>query len=207
MTTQELIDYYVNLLIIQYHGKPKAVATIEALLKPIIMDKLLIEVQNGFDLTTAVGVQLDTLGKYIGVTRDGYGFSGQAISLDDADFKTLLLFAIVSNSSDSSHASIKENLFNAFGSDVQVFDGESMNISYYLDVSLGTEDLIQLLVTQNLLPKPMAVGLASVIYTDIADGFFGYRTYSLAAGASTPFNTYDDYNLTWRWLSYADALL
>ena len=32
---QKFIDYYVNLLIIQYHNKPKAQATIRAFLRPL----------------------------------------------------------------------------------------------------------------------------------------------------------------------------
>lgn len=62
MTTQELIDYYANLLILQYIGQPRAYATIQALVEPTIMDQLPITVQNAFDLETAVGAQLDTIG-------------------------------------------------------------------------------------------------------------------------------------------------
>lgn len=70
----ELIKYFVNLLIIQYKNKPRAKGTIEALAKQTFSDttdKIFpIEVQNAYNLDTAVGEQLDVLGKYIGYDRN-----------------------------------------------------------------------------------------------------------------------------------------
>ena len=64
-----LIDYYTNLLIIQYHNKPKARATIEAMISEGMIYDLAILVRDGFNLETAVGAQLDIIGKYVGVNR------------------------------------------------------------------------------------------------------------------------------------------
>lgn len=69
---EELLKYYANLLIIQYNGKPKAKATIELFTKMIygVSDTpLLLQIQNAFDWKTAVGNQLDIIGKWVGVTR------------------------------------------------------------------------------------------------------------------------------------------
>lgn len=66
---QEIIDYYTNLLIIQYHEKIKAKATIQALITALLADGLILDVDRAFDLDTAVGAQLDTIGKYVGVDR------------------------------------------------------------------------------------------------------------------------------------------
>ena len=63
-----LDTYYSNLLILQYHNKPKAKATIEASVG-LLPDDLILEVINGFDIETAVGKQLDILGIYVGVDR------------------------------------------------------------------------------------------------------------------------------------------
>jgi len=65
----ELILYYVNLLIIQYRTLPKASAHIAALIKQLMIYDLMIQVRDGYDLDTAVGVQLDILGKYLGNDR------------------------------------------------------------------------------------------------------------------------------------------
>lgn len=79
MTPEELltiVNYYVQLLIVQYHDKPNAQATIALYVNEIIANGIFFAVRDGFDLNTAVGPQLDILGKYIGVDR---AFEGQTI--------------------------------------------------------------------------------------------------------------------------------
>lgn len=264
MTTQELIQYYAKLLILQYVGLPKAFATIEATVKPIIMPQqsqqeisfspaptsgaftlvydsvstasinwndsagtiqtklraisglgsvlvsgaissgltvdfvgvvdvadlltvgvntlmasaavvivtidetdqtLPLAVQNGFDITTATGVQLDIIGKYQGVTRTGNSFTGQPITLSDSDFRILIQFAIIRNNAGSSLSEI-EALFNQiFPGEILVSDFKNMHMSYLINSSIGSQDLVQLLITEGLLPKPMGVQLATTIYT------------------------------------------
>jgi len=63
------VNYYTNLLIIQYHEKAKAKATIDLLARTALANGIFFDVQNGFDLETAVGKQLDIIGKYVGVDR------------------------------------------------------------------------------------------------------------------------------------------
>lgn len=67
--TQALIDYYTNLLIIQYNQKPKARAMIAAFAKQLLATGVFFDVRDGYDIDVAVGVQLDVLGKYIGLDR------------------------------------------------------------------------------------------------------------------------------------------
>lgn len=74
-TTQELIDYYKNLLIIQYHNLPKASGTIGALASEVIADQIYTTVRDAFDIDTAVGVQLEILGSYVGASRQYVGLS------------------------------------------------------------------------------------------------------------------------------------
>lgn len=69
----ELIAYYQNLLLMQYL-KPKAKATISALISILMIYDLMIQVRDGYNLETAIGVQLDILGKYLGVSRVVSGF-------------------------------------------------------------------------------------------------------------------------------------
>ncbi len=66
----EIVDYYANLLIIQYHDKPKAKAVIELTVREVLASGVFIDIKNGYNLDTAVGLQLDVLGKYIGVDRN-----------------------------------------------------------------------------------------------------------------------------------------
>lgn len=69
MSLTDLIAYYVNLLIIQYHNKPKAQATIQLFAKEMLASDIFNSIQNAYDIDTAVGVQLDVIGKYVGVDR------------------------------------------------------------------------------------------------------------------------------------------
>jgi hypothetical protein len=66
---QSLIEYYVNLLIIQYNNQPKARATIAAVVNEIVASGIFFDIRDGYNVDTAVGVQLDVIGKYVGVNR------------------------------------------------------------------------------------------------------------------------------------------
>lgn len=76
--TQNLANYYVNLLIIQYHKKPKARATIEFLTKLVFANMILLQIRDGFDWRTAVGPQLEIVGKWVGVDKF---YNGQLLFL------------------------------------------------------------------------------------------------------------------------------
>lgn len=73
MNYNELIEqlkaYYANTLIIQYHNKPKAKATIEMLVELIFHKAMLLQIRDAFDWKTAEGEQLDIIGKWVGVSR------------------------------------------------------------------------------------------------------------------------------------------
>lgn len=163
-------------------------------------------VLNGYNLTgddPAQGVQLDILGKYAGVKRTSNGIYGQ-ITLGDSDFLLLIQFAVIINNSGSSLGTIAQLLYQFFGNQVYVFDYKNFHMSYLINSTLGTQDLIQVLVAEGLLPRPMAVAL-SVVYAPVIDEFFGFRTYTQPAFLSTPFNSYSSYNTNWKWLSYQDS--
>lgn len=82
----EILDYYIGLLIIQYNSLPKAQETIGLFVDPVLGGGLPFDVRDAFDIDTATGVQLDTLGKYIGVNRffQGQTFSGDFFGFADA---------------------------------------------------------------------------------------------------------------------------
>lgn len=64
-----VIEYYKNLLIIQYNNKKKARAEIGLHITTLLANDIISKVQDGYDIETAVGLQLDVLGKYIGKDR------------------------------------------------------------------------------------------------------------------------------------------
>jgi hypothetical protein len=85
-----------------------------------------------------------------------------------------------------------------------IFDYKSMNKSYVLDATLGSENFFAVLVNEGLLPRPMAVGV-SVIVANQVNNFFGFRTYNAVNVSAKPFNNYNVFDTTWFFLSYANA--
>ena len=64
-----IVEYYKNLLIIQYNNKQKAQSTIELLTNEFWASGIAQDVRDAYNIDTAIGEQLDILGKYIGVDR------------------------------------------------------------------------------------------------------------------------------------------
>lgn len=94
-TIRQLADYYVARLIVQFRTQLKAQDTIAILVKQAMLDNLAAQLLSAFDIDTATGKQLDTLGKYIGVPRNigaliaaGYfGLWSYADGLDPAKYQ------------------------------------------------------------------------------------------------------------------------
>lgn len=203
MTDLEIAEYYADLLILQYKKKPKAFATVKDFTQMLIDGQLPLAIQNSFDIDSAVGGQLDIIGKYAGVTREGYNFTGPMI-LDDNDYRKILKLKIIKNNSGSSLYEIKNLLSLYFAGLIRVFDYKDMSMSYYVNAAFGSRDLVEFFIRKELLPSPMAVGVGATIY-DLDLKFFSFRTY-YAISAGFPFNTYEDYDENWPWLTYKYAL-
>lgn len=203
MTTDQLTAYYANLLIMQYLNKPKAYATVQATAAQFVFDQLPVAVQNAYDINTAVGVQLDVLGKYVGASRNGYS-NNQPVTLSDDDFRTLIKMVVIKNNSGSSLATIQSLIAANFPGQVFVSDTQSMSLNYVLIESLGTAELLNVLATGGYLPAPMGVQTSVTILPDHTYPFFGFITYSTTPMVS-PFNNYSFYQLTYPWLTYSEA--
>lgn len=200
-TELQIIDYYVNLLIMQYKGKPKAEAHIRLLTKMGLMDMLIFQVANAFDLFTAGGYQLDVIGKYQGVTRTGNTFTRQ-ITLSDSDFRTLIQMAIIKNSSNASLYDIDELINKYFGDDMKIYDFGGMRIGYYISSAIASSDLAEMMITQGLLPKPAAVTLSATVLFPTLNNFFGYSSSKSGINPNnSPYNTSDDYRMDRPWVS------
>ena len=66
----ELCNYYVERLIYQYGTLPNASRLIALMTKQAIADDIFNLIQLAYNLDTAVGPQLDVIGKYVGVARN-----------------------------------------------------------------------------------------------------------------------------------------
>jgi hypothetical protein len=75
----EVVEYYKNLLIIQYNQKENARAEIGLFIEQLLNNDIYSQVKNAFNLDTAVGKQLDIIGRIVGVDRF-YEATGEAES-------------------------------------------------------------------------------------------------------------------------------
>lgn len=73
MTTEDLIAFYKGLLILQYSSRPNALATVEAVVREFVQDQIIDKVQDAFDITDAIGAQLNILGTYRNALRQAFG--------------------------------------------------------------------------------------------------------------------------------------
>ncbi len=171
----ELIAYYVNLLIIQYANLPRATGHIDAIIDANMIYDLVIAVGNAYDIDTAVGVQLDVLGAYIGVSRIATG-----TPLSDSDYRAILSVTIAKNNGNASLKSLDDIAEAAFTIPYLFFDTLDMILWYVFETAdqSAVEDAIAL----GLLPKPAAVGL-SVGFTADIDIIFGYGDYDASVAA------------------------
>nr|DAT18282.1 MAG TPA: Protein of unknown function (DUF2612) [Caudoviricetes sp.] len=65
----ELENYYANLLIVQYNGKPKAASTIKTLTQLVWVNMILLQIRDAFDWKTAKGNPLDIIGQWVGLDK------------------------------------------------------------------------------------------------------------------------------------------
>lgn len=190
-------SYYSNLLILQYHDKPKAKATIEAVVS-LIPDDLIQEVTNGFDIETAVGKQLDILGEYVGVDRY-YTEDDEIKVLDDEDYRIILKLKAISNTSNLSHKSLDESLYDFFKNSIRMDSVGNMEMTYF--VPKNKTPIILAAIQKEVLPRPMGVRCSYIIEYD--KKFFGFCTYENQSSVyKTGFRTYNDPDKQGEMLTY-----
>lgn len=158
-------------------------------------------VQDAFDLTTATGVQLDILGKYIGASRNGFTFS-EAVALDDDDYRDLLNIINLRNALKADAESIQGFIHDNFEEELQVFDLFHMHMNYFYKKAWGLDNVAEYFIKLGLLPHP--VGVSGALITTVPSGnFFGFCTYSSPVNAAVePFNLYSEYETDRPWLMY-----
>jgi hypothetical protein len=167
----------------------------------------------------AQGKQLDTIGKYVGVSRTGFGKYGPIV-LTDQQFLQIIRLGIINNNDGSSLADIQNALHLYFPGHIQVFDFANtspMRMGYLIDTTTIDLNVLSLIISENLLPKPMGVGLSANAAPTITT-FFGFCDYAYATPTnpntsnSTPFQcftsyTTGDYDTDWLFMDYSYSVL
>ena len=190
--------YLSSLLIIQYWGKQKARQTIEAIAKMFPVD-IIFSVRDAFNLDTAVGKQLDVLAKYVGVARNYIDQNGDIKNLTDDEFRTLIKFKAISNTSTASHYDIDMALYNFFGTRVRATSSGNMQMTIF--VPSDSENVIEAAIQQKALPTPLGVEANKIVIQDAR--FFGFVDYNNQhAVYKTGFRDYNDPDKDGETLNY-----
>lgn len=192
MTVQtDLEDYYKNLLIIQYHDKPKARATIAQWVDCMTGDGIMTQLWDAFDVDTAIGAQLDAIGHFVGIGR---------FDLPDEQYRVLIKFKILKNNIGTTMKDIDDAIYEYFGNSILVSNNKDMSITYILANELGS--LIPILTDEDLLPAPMGVGVSAVTSIDPTKAYFGFKRGDMQTDA-VGFSTADNEQEA-AWLSASD---
>jgi hypothetical protein len=154
------ISYYAELITSQYRGSTKLLAWLAACLEPIhdastLADSLV----EAFDLGSAVGAQIDTLGVIAGISRTVPFQPSGGVSpvLDDDTYRWLIRATVARNYWDGTVGGIKR-LWDTLFTDnaVHVHDNQDMTMDV---ICVGTFSSIQKDLIQNdlIIPRPEGV--------------------------------------------------
>lgn len=194
---------YTSLITSEHQSAPKYMAMVEAVAAPFVdLQNALLSMPGAYDLDDAVGVQLDAVGLWVGVTRDiqtplsgvyfsldtdGVGFdegswqgqfdpSSGLTSLDDDTYRLLLRARIGANHWDGtvdSTATILDAIFNGTTS-VFIQDNADMSISIGM-VGARPSAVFLALVAGGYIPiKPSTVRIAYIITSTVDAPIFGF---------------------------------
>lgn len=161
-----LNKYYTNLLIKQYHDKPKAKATIELLIKNslLLYTNILNKFIDSFNINTAIGKQLDIIGSIAGVDRTYNGIEGILGSMNDETYRILIKMKLINNYSMNSIKSIVDGVYNFLNDKLVFINNTDMTISYIIFEEQENSDIIKIITkNKNILPAPAGVHVNYVI--------------------------------------------
>jgi hypothetical protein len=174
MNKQRFIDYYVNLLIRQYHDKPKARDTIAwAVDKKAEIYSLSIQLKLVFVIDNAIGKQLDIVGKYVNMSRI---FDNGNVYLDDNDYRFFIKWRIISNLNLSTIKSFHNAVNSVFNGGILVVNNQDMTISYWIRYPLSQNIAKLLKKNKDLLPAPAGVDVNYIVSND-TNKIFGFSDF------------------------------
>jgi hypothetical protein len=196
---------WLALITSEHADKPKYMATLEVLLAPLAEDIDLVGSFPGlFDLTVAVGEQLDQVGQWVGVSRyiktaltgtyfsldtAGLGFdeglwwspyspSTTLTALPDDVYRDLLLFTRSVNVWDGTIPGIQaawDGVFASRGYVLLVQDGQGMHMGYALGGVVAPPAIQGLYLAGYFAPKPAGVEIDYLMTPSVASTpFFGF---------------------------------
>lgn len=203
--TAASVNTYIALLAAEHVDKPKFVATVTGLVQPMVdLINLLQSIPDKFDLDLAVGVQLDIVGLWVGVTRfvsvaipnvffsfdtENLGFdqgtwfapgdsTSGLVTLPDDAYRTLLRARIANNQWDGTIPSayaIFDALFAGTGQNILIQDLGGMHMLLALTGPIPDALTKAMFVSGLLNVKPAGVRIDKYVTPTVpSTPFFGF---------------------------------
>ena len=165
----ELLDGYRKLLTSEYKTRPKLTAWLLWLLSEGLTYRNTIqEFLDAFQLDTAVGAQLDVIGRIIGVNRllSFYPIGGESPVMDDDTYRLVIKAAIVRNYWKGTLDELYEAWEVLFPEvTIQIQDNQDMTFNVVI-VGAFTSLMRELIVNGYIVPKPEGVRINIMTITD-----------------------------------------
>jgi hypothetical protein len=157
-----MLDDYLNLIPSEYRDKPKFVEMVRAFLKPLFLPGLVLDnMDNHFNVSDALGLQLDMVGELIGLKRtlNFQPSGGYSAVMSDEDYRFALKAKIAKNQWDGTTESILSILAEfLIGYEFIIQDNQDMSMSVEaIGLSSGIQK--QLFRRGYIVPKPEGVRL------------------------------------------------
>ena len=176
------LNFYLDLVTSEHSTKPKYMAWLSVLLTPLIdAIKLNEDVKKAFDLNTAIGAQLNIIGKWLEQPRqvDFQPTDGSSSVLNDNYYRTVLKAKVVKNQwkgTISNFYSFWNVLFKGQPLQIYLVDNQDME-PVAIIWSSSVDQMMQDLIANNyIVPKPAGLGLTvRRIDSDTTFGFFGTK--------------------------------
>lgn len=176
------LDYYLNFVTSQHATKPKYMKWLRVLLTPFLdAIKLNEDVKGAFNLNTAIGAQLDLLGKIL-VQERRVSFQptdGSSSILNDDYYRMILKAKVVKNQwkgTITNFYSFWNVLFKGQPLQIYLIDNQEMEPVAVIWSSSVTQMVQDLLANNYIIPKPAGLGLTvRRIDSDTTFGFYGTK--------------------------------
>lgn len=156
-TIDDIVKTYQDALIAQYKDKPKALAIIELYVQQIVEKTKTLEIRNLLDIDSQEGEQLRNIGKIVGVIT----------TLPSAEYRVLIKMKIIKNGLQVYSVPLIQELLTSFFNDAITVDDGPLQIIYIINTDKINLNIINAMIENNVLPKPMGVRL--VIITKKSD--------------------------------------